>query len=207
MRISSNIAIVGIQINPQKNLLYICLDQTEWGMRRSLALKSQLFFKDVSLRVQQLKVITSKILLRLHQPSLECNFLVLEFHKYYISFAFARKNIIILAAKLQWHSVVASINSQGPYSKLTRIHQKQSISNRFHRKAFLFWLLWSFLSLPQWKVNCFDIASPKLTNFPPLLKFSLSTREDTKTRKVVMKSKSLLNIRALIYIHAFSEIS
>ena len=206
MRISSNIAIVGIQINPQKNLLYICLDQTEWGMRRSLTLKTQLLFKDVSLRVQQLKVITSKILLRLHQPSLECNFLVLEFHKYYISFAFARKNIIILAAKLQWHSVVASINSQGPYSKLTRIHQKQSISNHFHPIAFLFWLLWSFLPCPSGR-------SIVLTLFLRSLQISLlhsffpRLPARTKNRNVVMKSKNLLDIRALIYIHAFSEIS
>ena len=61
----------------QKNPRYIRQDQTVSGIRSFLALKTQLFLRDVSLSVQQLKVITSKILLRLHQPSLECNFLVL----------------------------------------------------------------------------------------------------------------------------------
>ena len=176
-------------------------------MRRSLALKSQLFFKDVSLRVQQLKVITSKILLRLHQPSLECIFLVLKFHKYYISFAFAQEyhylgckvTVTQCSSKHKFTGALFKAHSNTPET----IHFKP-----FPSYSLSFLASVKFSSLPQWKVNCFDIVSPKLTNFPPSLLFSSSTREDTqKNRNVVMKSKNLLDIRALIYIHAFSEIS
>ena len=45
MRISPNIAKDGTQINPKKNIRFICLDQTEWGMRMFLALKTQLFLR------------------------------------------------------------------------------------------------------------------------------------------------------------------
>ena len=147
-------------------------------MRRFFALKTQLFLKDVSLRVQKLKVITSEILLRLHQPSLECNFLVLEFHKYYISFAFAQEyhylgcKVTQCRSKHKFTGALFKAHSNTPET----IHFKL-----FPSQSLYFLASVKFSSLPQWKVNCFDIVSPKLTNFPLLLKFSSSTREDTKT--------------------------